>query len=63
MASTQPCFILYRGAGYCLGDDLPYDVYAQLVQTPEAYAEAFKKAVLPAFQAADEDVFLLKQAM
>ncbi|MCL9685098.1 hypothetical protein [Legionella maioricensis] len=34
--------------------NLPYDVYAHLVQNPEAYAEAFKKALLPAFTAQNE---------
>ncbi|BCA94390.1 hypothetical protein TUM19329_07510 [Legionella antarctica] len=34
--------------------NLPYDVYAHLVQSPDAYAEAFKNAVLPALTAQSE---------
>lgn len=32
-------------------ENIPYDVYAHLVQSPEVYAEAFKKSVLPLFAA------------
>lgn len=34
--------------------NIPYDVYAHLIQSPEVYAEAFKKAVLPTFTARSE---------